>query len=255
MSGSAPTDPRDAVVFLHIPKTGGTSLHGLLLHGFSPDEVCPERFNALEAVDDIGRFRFFSGHFDRLGLEAIPRARRIVTLLRDPTDRLLSLYHFWRSHELRPGSEVIDGPRLANELDLLEFLRYSDHGLPEALDNVLTRTLSGRVDAGRFRAPRFDRDAALASAKEFLLSMTGFGITERFTESAKHITSSLGLALSPVIPHDLDSRSIAETPGFRKVERQPITDAIAAEIDRLTEFDRPLYEFARDHFEARLAPR
>jgi hypothetical protein len=35
------------LVFLHIPKTGGQTLHNLLLPHFAPEVVCPERFNGL----------------------------------------------------------------------------------------------------------------------------------------------------------------------------------------------------------------
>lgn len=255
MPGSTSETSDDAVVFLHIPKTGGTSLHGLLLHGFSNDEVCPERFNALESVVDIGRFRFFSGHFDRASLDSIPRTKRIVTLLRDPRARLLSLYYFWRAHEPVPGSSVVDGPSLARDLSLLDFLRYPDHGIPETMDNLLTRTLFGRLSAPEFREPTFDRSGALESAKEFLLSMTAFGITEQFEASAAHITDALRVPLSPVIPHDLDSRVLADSPGYRRVDREPITPEIAEEIDRLTEFDRQLYEFATQRFAALRASR
>jgi len=39
----------EKIVFLHLPKTGGTTLHHLLIEGRSDEEVCPERHNGLHS--------------------------------------------------------------------------------------------------------------------------------------------------------------------------------------------------------------
>ena len=115
--------PDQALVFVHIPKTGGTSLHDILVENFRDDEICPERFNNLERWnrDHLVKFNYFSGHFDRTGVNCIPQAKNIITVLRDPKKRVLSLYHYWRSHKddvVRKAN--LHGPLIAKKMTLLE---------------------------------------------------------------------------------------------------------------------------------------
>lgn len=84
---------RDAFAFIHIPKTGGSTLSNLLRACFSAERICPERFNQLHfhSVADLGRYDFFSGHFDYLSKHFIPRQRvRCLSIFRDPIQRLVS---------------------------------------------------------------------------------------------------------------------------------------------------------------------
>ena len=99
--------------FVHIMKTGGTSLVFHLLANFAPDEVYPGERDK-RAPDDVEPYasiadvlalsperreevRFYSGHFpyfvrDLLGVDVAT-----LTLLRDPVDRTISvLRHFKR---------------------------------------------------------------------------------------------------------------------------------------------------------------
>src|SRR5262249_170075 len=92
---------RPKLVFLHHPKTGGTTLHHILMRGFDEDEICPERFNGLQhySAGDLARYRYFSGHFDLLSVSLIPGEKKIITMLREPISRLISLYYFQRAHK------------------------------------------------------------------------------------------------------------------------------------------------------------
>ncbi len=104
------------VAFLHIPKTGGTALHRFLTGQFREDEICPERSNLLGACgsESLARYRLFSGHFDRMTVDRLPTPIVKITLLRNPRDRIISLYRFWRSHTreaLAPNTKLRALPR------------------------------------------------------------------------------------------------------------------------------------------------
>ena len=90
----------ERVVFVHIPKTGGTSLHAMLKGLFSDDEIHPERLNNFRDLDaeSFTKYRLFSAHMDARTLPAIPDPKFTVTVLREPKARILSLYYFWKSH-------------------------------------------------------------------------------------------------------------------------------------------------------------
>ncbi|MEM7318134.1 MAG: sulfotransferase family 2 domain-containing protein, partial [Pseudomonadota bacterium] len=88
----------DRVVFLHIPKCGGTTLHHMLGEWYGTDKVHPERHNRLYqwSAANLTSSRVFSGHYDFYSTRLIPGNVRRISFLRDPIARLLSLYHFHR---------------------------------------------------------------------------------------------------------------------------------------------------------------
>src|ERR1700724_2464607 len=100
----------EALIFLHIPKTGGSTLYKILERHFSPAETVTldtpgvARFKTLPAAKR-GRYRLIQGHM-HFGLHRfIPRASTYVTFLRQPVERVLSFYYYARStpdHYLYP---------------------------------------------------------------------------------------------------------------------------------------------------------
>lgn len=101
---------RPQIVFIHLPKTGGMSLHGAVA-GALPEAATlrigdePERLAFLATPrDSVATRQFISGHlsFEDATAQARPDAR-FVTLLRDPVARLLSAFNYmasWSAHPL-----------------------------------------------------------------------------------------------------------------------------------------------------------
>ncbi len=116
------------------------------MRGPAPDETCPDHFAELYRHTDaeLARWRFFSGHFRMDELRRIPPPAFRVTLLRDPRERILSLYRFWRRIGLSFPSPP-PGPRAARETDLADFLRCRVPDVAEAVDNAVARGLAGGV--------------------------------------------------------------------------------------------------------------
>ena len=117
------------LVFLHTPKTGGTSLHSMLKKNFQQHEIFPDRFDGLlnSSLHCLLRYKYFSGHFDFLAASSVPGNTKVVTLLREPVSRVLSHYYFYRAHddENHPNTHV----KLANQLSIKEFFSH-----PEIID-------------------------------------------------------------------------------------------------------------------------
>ena len=249
------------LVFVHHPKSGGTTLHHILVKAFERDEICPERFNALQhhSAGELARYRFFSGHFDLPSVRLIPGRKKIVTLLREPVARLISLYYFQRAH--RP--EIIEKnglelARLANAYRMREFFLAPEIRLHPAINNSLTRILVDTLEGVRWeqdaRVDVGDSDQYVQLAIRELSSIDAFGLMERYKDSVELICESVGLD----VPKEIESRQVfdvitAEEPGLRKIAKEPVTDEIKELIASLVRTDQKVYARACVLFEERLA--
>src|SRR6187431_1461996 len=98
----------DRLFFLHLPKTGGSSLSAALAKKFASWEIFPWRHSRLDMFNpaDLMPFRFFDGHFAISDLDYVPKPVRSVTLIREPRNRIVSLYNYWRSFRKDALSKV-----------------------------------------------------------------------------------------------------------------------------------------------------
>lgn len=87
------------IVFLHIPKTAGQTVHAALAGAVGPRAVSPVRVHT-EAGPGAAQlppgYRLYSGHLDWEALESIPAPRFVFTVLRDPLERIGSFYLYLR---------------------------------------------------------------------------------------------------------------------------------------------------------------
>lgn len=87
------------IVFLHIPKTAGQSVHTALVNAYGNEAVCPARINEhlrKMSITELNRYEVFSGHLDWALLDCIKGPKYVFTILREPMDRILSFYFFLR---------------------------------------------------------------------------------------------------------------------------------------------------------------
>lgn len=85
------------IVFLHIPKTAGQTIHAELGRVVGEAAVSPVRVHT-QAGPGAAQFppgyRLYSGHIDWEALETVPEPRFTFTVLRDPLERLASFYFY-----------------------------------------------------------------------------------------------------------------------------------------------------------------
>ena len=156
--------PPFVYVFLHLPKTGGTTINAHLYKHLEWDEEFihlgpwghryrtengrprPEE----RSVEELARLRVVSGHQARYGMNEllVGRTPRHLTILRDPADRVASVYNyqmgkqepvgFWEWYRQYPKNNAfrwfgkrLGGPRsMAEILDTLSgfwFVGTTDH--------------------------------------------------------------------------------------------------------------------------------
>lgn len=239
----------ESLTFMHIPKTGGTTLHNILVQHFNKREICPERFNDLRKYDKnkLSIYKFFSGHYDRANVEYIPQKNKVITVLREPKSRIISLYYFWRAHK----KEVIEkadlgGPRIAKKLSLLNFLKCRQGTIPLHLNNAQVRSMLGEAYIGSKDEYLVPKEETLEKAINYLDSLFAFGILENYDESIRYLCELINIECPEVIPRARDHKDLSQQHNLETIEREEITPEIDAELERLTELDIQLYEYAKN---------
>lgn len=241
------------LVFLHLPRTGGTALHDTWSRAFQPTETCPERFARLHEYsgETIAAYRFFSGHFRFDQFWSIPRPRFLVTVLRDPIERILSLFEYWRS--FRPDFAArhnLLGPRLARELGLLGFLRSEEIEVTTSVNNAMVCHLAGDAlplgdgfgtlaSQGREAIPD---EVLLARAFTALRHFDCVGETSALDRVHARVAAVFGMPQG-TLPRV--NATHAPSPYHEPLPREPVTPEAMAELRRLTRLDRLLLAAAR----------
>jgi hypothetical protein len=247
---------KEKIVFLHLPKTGGTTLYHLLAEGRSSEEICPERYNKLHSLTagQLVGYQFFAGHFDYPSTQLIPGCKALITMFRNPIARLVSLYHFQKAHQ----TEIIERDnlhlaRLASSYKMIDFFQHEKIRNHPSINNAMTRMLSTRVHSTRWEhqvsANHPNIKPNLKVALEILENMRAFGIFEHYEQSVRWIFKSLKIPIPESIPHHMAFDTITQTdPGLRKIVKEPLTANTLRVIEDLVSLDLQLYDRAKEIF-------
>jgi hypothetical protein len=252
---------RETVVFIHLPKTGGTTLRALLEGQFPADRVCPVQQDKLHllSVAELGQYDFFAGHFDRSSICFIPRKEiKTVVLFREPRARLISYYRFLRAHPNRDEFANDSCIRVAHELTAEEFFEYPPIRQLGLVYNhyliALGASLSWYERKLGLPLSKEEISRALEEAKRLIRATTAIGITERFDQSVELICNALHLQKPPSIaPLHVTSNFVELDARFRRVEPVTMTPRLASALDGLTVYDEELYRFANREFDRQRA--
>ncbi len=169
------TSDKPLYFFVHMPKTGGTSMIAVLgkvykhrhtrVNLTNNDENWAEIQRILR--EDPYRYDAISGHVSRFGIhEQSPRPVRYLTILRDPVQRIISQYY----HIVRKSAH--------HRHEEFQQYRDLDEALPHLGHNLQTQVLGG---AGRGTPITAEH---LEIAKQRLATaFDGVAILSRFSES------------------------------------------------------------------------
>lgn len=185
------------VVFLHIAKTAGTSIIHFFQQRLPAAQICshgdflrfPDNKAAFQA--QLRRYQFVSGHFGYSDVAPLLAESYAFTFLRDPVDRVLSLYKFCMHADMQRQFAVA---RAARNLGLEAFLSSTLPEVSEMLDNQQTWQLARKYwhkDREALAGIRDDEllDTAIAHLGEF----DHVGLTEHFDSDFRRILADLDI--------------------------------------------------------------
>jgi hypothetical protein len=211
------------LVFVHIPKAAGTSLREVIARQYPRRVQLATEGPIVLSERQRQSVRVLVGHVDYDTYAQLAAPVDVITMLRDPVQRIISLYYYILRRPAHPFQELVQGCSLE---------RFAASGWEQVRDHQV-RQISG--------GPAPDLEAA---KRNLMHGMRVFGIAERFDESLLLMQRALGWG--HVLHRVLNMT--ADRPRGADIPRRAI-----AEIERANPADLELYAWASAEFTRRLA--
>ncbi|QEL15996.1 sulfotransferase family 2 domain-containing protein [Limnoglobus roseus] len=234
------SNPPALLLFMHIPKTAGTTLRFIVEQQYRPGNLYPIYPGHREQLDVFHAFarrqlpRAVMGHF-RFGLHLrLAPLSRYVTFFRDPVDQVISHYNHLLNSD-RPDHREIVRPRGG----LGQFLVH------EWARNLQTQYVTG-LSAEEIDA---DPDEAFHTAVGILQHhFLGFGVVEKFAASVHAMADRLGWS----VPRFSALNRSAERP--RRLLRKALDRCLIDRIVQANSCDVRLHAYASEFIRATSVP-
>ena len=230
------------LIFLHIPKTGGTTFQKILERNYARHETLTfdgsRHRTEIESFAKLperqrAQYRLIKGHLHFGFHRFVEGESSYVTFLREPIARALSFYSYARSHSDHYLHQMIKEERLGFE-DLLE------HGTTPEFFNHQTRMIAGGLSS-----PNCPLDCnALERAKQNLRANFCFvGLTEEFDASLLLLSRMFDWGMPFYLKKNVS---------HEKTRPEGVDAKIRALLRDANSLDLALYEFARTLFDEQI---
>ena len=240
-------------IFMHTQKTAGTSIIHLARARYGEDNVVSHGDWLSLPRGTVEEKAFVSGHFGFAFVERLLGERYSFTFLREPIDRIISLYSFCRSQP----SNAYAIYRAASRLSLEEFVALGSKFSETPIERFECHSMIWNNQAWQLargwdyipddsRGPNvldYREDDILDMAKANLERFDHVGLTETFDRDVEIIHRDLGFGRLRHIPHENSSG---------RDYRSSLSPATLAAIKSVTQLDQEIYAFAKKLFRRRV---
>lgn len=233
-SATDPVVQPKSAIFLHIQKTAGTAIVNTARRYYGESMTShgdcwghrPEEFT------NTG---FVSGHIGYNFAKSLITSRYSFVFLRNPIDRILSLYYFCRTRD--PDEFPIY--KKVSEMNLENFLEagFTDSVVRNNIwNNQVWQLAHGYASLDKRHIDDFEPQQLLDLASDHLKEFSYVGFTETFAEDRIAILEGLGL---PLVEED---EAVNTNPG--RPTAKDVSSRALRLLQQLTQLDQALYEKA-----------
>ncbi|HIK10103.1 MAG TPA: sulfotransferase family 2 domain-containing protein [Oscillatoriaceae cyanobacterium M33_DOE_052] len=239
------TNTGNPLIFVHIPKAAGTTLHQIIerqypkhltctLDGTNP-EAAIEQFKQLPEAQRM-KIKVLKGHMP-FGLhQFLSEPCTYITMLRDPVERVISHYYY----VLRKPNHYLHEKITSQNMTLLD---YVNSGISTELNNGQAILLSGIDKRSGNLAERSDE--ILEKSRQNLEQMAVVGIMEQFDETLILLQKTFGWKNIFYVKEKV-------------TKNKPMKDSLSLEtiqaIENQNYIDVKIYQHAQQLFAQQLSP-
>ncbi|WP_339998976.1 sulfotransferase family 2 domain-containing protein [Priestia aryabhattai] len=214
---------RKVVIFMHIPKTGGTTLNNIFKRSYSKNEIYDhipleemnKQFSQLKE-EDKKTLKAVSGHHFYGIHEIFSKPYVYFSMMRHPIERVVSLYYFLKSY---PGY-------YEEKMKHMSFDDYIDWD-PQAKNGQTQQICGG------------ESQLSVEKAKENLMEFELVGITEMFNESLLLLKKKFKWG-------NIEYKKMNVTRSRPSLNEVPIE--IIKKIEKHNALDIELFEYTKSNF-------
>ncbi len=189
------------LVFTHFPKTGGTTLHEILIEKFYQRKVF--RFDDTRDYETFlemsyekrDEFDYITGHIPPCMHDFISRPCRYIVLLREPLERAISDYYFMLTKPEHPRHEEYNKEKITLEKHLVERIEnFYGGGILNILLYPNLKRLRDIPRIGKWRGfyPYSVNEMIEESKRKLREDFFQVGILERFGDFVFLLSRKLG---------------------------------------------------------------